>query len=204
MRHVTLAAALALALGAAAAGPAAAQAVGAGPSSAPARMASTHASITGVVTAVDAAQRTVTLKGPQGRERTFTVDPAVQGLENVKAGDRVRLDYLIAVAVALRKGGDGIREKVEAEAAAQDASGGKPAVAAGKRTTVVTNVLAVDRKKQTVRLQGPEGRIADFKVQDKAALAEVKPGDQVVAVVVEGVAVGVKPAGRPGAASSAQ
>src|SRR5262249_12221637 len=114
MRHVTLAAALPLVLRATPAGPRAPPARGPGATTAPARMASTKASITGTVTAVDAAQRTVTVKGPQGRERTFTVDPSVQGLDQVKAGDRVRLDYLIAMAVALRKGGDGIREKVEA------------------------------------------------------------------------------------------
>jgi Cu/Ag efflux protein CusF len=166
-------------------------------------MAATRVSAYGTVTAVDPAQRKVTIKNAQGVERTYSVDPEVRNLENVKVNDRVRLDYVVAVAVALRKGGDGIREKVESEAQAQAPAGDKPGYAAGTRTTVVSNVLAVDRARQTVRLQGPGGRVADFKVQDKAALADVKVGDQVVAVVYEAVAVGVKPAGKPAAASAA-
>src|SRR4029453_1970825 len=159
-----------------------------------ARMAGVRVSATGTVTAVDTAKRMVTVRNEEGAERSFHVDTKVQGLENVKAGDKVQLDYVVALAVTLRKGGDGIREKVEADAEVQDPQGGKPGEGAGKRTTIVTNVLAVDRAKQTVRLQGPEGRVADFEVKDKAALDEVKVGDQVVAVVYEAVAVGVKPA----------
>ncbi|MCW7538435.1 copper-binding protein [Aquabacterium sp. A7-Y] len=152
-----------------------------------------QASVTGTVVAVDAEQRTVTVKGPQGLDRSYAVDPSV-ALDSVKTGDLVRLDYQLAVAVALRKGGDGIREKVEAEAEARVAQDGKPGLQANRRTTLVTHVLAVDRQRQTVRLQGPQGRVADFTVKDKAALADVKAGDQVVAVVYEAIAVGMKPA----------
>jgi Cu/Ag efflux protein CusF len=197
MRHVSIPAAV-LALGAAFAciAPVAATAA-----PGDVKAAGVQMSATGTVTAIDPATRKVTVKNAQGVERSWQVDPQVQSLENVKVGDRVRVDYTTAVAVTLRKGGDGIREKVEADAQVkQQPVEGKPGVQVGTRTTYVTNVVSVDRKKQMVRLKGPEGRVADFKVQDKAALADVKPGDQVVAVVYESVAVAVKPAA---AASSA-
>ena len=149
---------------------------------------------TGTVTAIDAAQRRVTVRNAEGVETAFTVDPSVQKLDTVKVGDKVQLDYLVAVAVTVRKGGDGIREKVESEAPVRQVDSDKPGVTVGKRTTIVTNVLGVDQAKGTVRLQGPEGRVGDFEVADKAALADVKTGDQVVAVVYEAVAVGVRPA----------
>jgi Cu/Ag efflux protein CusF len=154
----------------------------------------------GTVTAIDPAQRVVTIRNAKGIESTYNIDPSVQMLENVKVGDQVRLDYLVAVAATLRKGGDGIREKVEAEAEQQAPAGGKPGLAKGKRTTIVADVVSVDRARQTVRLKGPEGRVVDLKVQDKAKLADVKAGDQVVAVFYEAVAVGVKPAGGSAAA----
>lgn len=160
-------------------------------------------STTGTVSAVDVAERQVTVKNAQGTERVFRVDPKVESLENLKVGDRVGVDYLVAVAVALRKGGDGIREKVEDEARSHEPTDGKPGMQAARRATYVANVLAVDRARQTVRLQGPAGRVGDIRVQDKAALADVKPGDQVVAVVHEAVAVGVRPAGASAAGASA-
>jgi hypothetical protein len=157
---------------------------------------------TGTVTAVDVAERLVTVKNAKGAERIFRVDPKVQSLENLKVGDRVGVDYVVAVAVALRKGGDGVREKVEDEAKSHEPTDGKPGMQAARRTTYVANVLAVNRAQQTVRLQGPAGRVGDIKVEDKAALADVKPGDQVVAVVYEAVAVGVRPAGAPASGAS--
>lgn len=170
-------------------------AVSAAPTETGGKAAGMQASLTGTVTGVDGEQRTVTLMGPQGREGTYRVHPSV-ALDRVKVGDLVRLDYQLAVAVALRKGGDGIREQVEAEAEARALQDGKPGLQANKRTTVVTNVLAVDPYQQTVRLQGPQGRVGDFRVKDKAILADVKVGDQVVAVVHEALAVRVLPAGQ--------
>jgi hypothetical protein len=161
-----------------------------------ARVAAAKVSLIGTVTAVDAVQRTLSVKSAQGVERSYSVDPAVHNLENVKVGDRVRLDYLVAVAVVLRKGDASLREKVETEAAGQAPAGGMPAAAAGRRTTWVADVVSVDRQRQHVRLKGPEGRVADFKVADKAGLKEVRAGDQVVAVVHEALAVGVTPAAK--------
>jgi len=166
------------------------------------KMAGATVTTTGTVTAVDVAERMVTVKNAQGNERSFRVDPRVTSLENLKVGDRVGVDYLVAVAAALRKGGDGVREKVEDEAQSHEPTDGKPGMQAARRTTYVANVLAVNRAQQTVRLQGPAGRIGDIQVQDKAALADVKPGDQVVAVVYEALAVGVRPAGAAGASGA--
>jgi Cu/Ag efflux protein CusF len=158
-----------------------------------AKVAVARASSTGTVTAIDIATRSVTVKNSKGEEHTFDVDPAVKGLENIKVGDQTRVEYNVAIAVALRKGGDGMRTQTEEQAASQASDGGKPAMAGGKRTTIVTNVISVDKAKSTVRLQGPHGHVSDFEVKDKAALADIKPGDQVVAVVYEELAIGVTP-----------
>ena len=158
------------------------------------RAAGARLTTVGTITALDLGQRSVVIKNAQGVERSYRVDPSVTSLEQVKVGDQVQLDYFVALAVALRKGSAGIREKVEAEAESRAAPEGRPGIEAARRTTIVADVVSVNKSKQTVRLKGPEGRVVDLKVNDKAALKNVKAGDQVVAVLYEALAVGVRPA----------
>jgi hypothetical protein len=150
--------------------------------------------VVGEITAIDPAKRTVDIKGPRGRTATFLVGPEAKNLDRVKVGDRVQLDYIVGIALALIEGGDGIREKVESEAASVAEKGAQPGGAAVKRTTIVANVEKVDRKRKLATLKGPEGRIVDVQVRDPAVLKDIKAGDQVVANVTESVAVSVQPA----------
>lgn len=159
-----------------------------------ARGGSAVLSVTGEITAVDVANRIVSIKGPKGNISDLRVDPAVRNLEQVKVGDRVRLSYRIGVALALRKGGDGIRETVETESAAVAAKGARPGGVATTRTTIVANVFGVDRKKKIVTLRGTIGQLTDVHVRDPQVLREVKVGDQVVASITESVALRVQPA----------
>ena len=151
-------------------------------------------SVVGEITAVDVANRIVTIKGPKGNQSDMRVDERVRNLDQVKVGDRVRLTYRVGVALALLKGGDGIREKVESVDAARSAPGAKPGGVVVKTTTVVANVEAVNLKRKIVTLRGPEGKMVDVHVKDPAVLKEVKVGDQVGARITESVAVRVRPA----------
>jgi hypothetical protein len=157
-------------------------------------------SATGTITSIDTAKREVTIRNADGEEHVFSVGPKVH-LERAKVGDKIRVDYNVGVAIALKKGGGEMREKVEAQAASHTPSSATPSVQATSRTTIVADVLAVDKAKQMVRLKGPEGRVADVKVEDKAALADVAVGDQVIAVVTEEVAVTLVPQHAAAAAS---
>jgi len=150
-----------------------------------ARHGSTIVSVVGEITAVDVANRVVTIKGPRGNIGEMKVDPAVKDLDKVKVGDRVRVSYRVALALALKKGGDGIRERVETEASSMSG--------ASKRITIVANVESVNAKRGIATLRGPEGHFVDVKVRDPKLLHDVKAGDQVVASVTETVAVGVLP-----------
>ena len=150
-----------------------------------ARHGSTIVSVVGEITAVDVANRVVTIKGPRGNIGEMKVDPAVKDLDKVKVGDRVRVSYRVALALALKKGGDGIRERVETEASSMSG--------ASKRITIVANVESVNAKRGIATLRGPEGNFVDVKVRDPKLLHDVKAGDQVVASVTETVAVGVLP-----------
>lgn len=150
--------------------------------------------ITGIVTAVDTANRLVSIKGPLGRVGVFAADASMKNFDSIKVGDRVELDYQAAVVLALRKGGDGIRESVEAESASQAPAGARPAGAAMQRTTLVANVEKVDRKKSIATLRGPKGRFVDVRVKDPQVMQDIKVGDQVVAVFYESTALAIRPA----------
>ncbi|MBT9540841.1 hypothetical protein [Thiobacillus sp.] len=57
--------------------------------------------VTGVVTAIDQKARTVTLKGPQGKEATFPVKEGVKGFSNMAKGDNVVISYTEALSIAV-------------------------------------------------------------------------------------------------------
>ena len=150
--------------------------------------------VTGEVVEIDKANRLLTVKGPNGGINVYSVSPEIKRFDEVKVGDRIVVAYKAAVAVALRKGGEDLREKVEAESGAIAPANQPPGAAAMKRTTIVANVEKVDAKKSIATLRGPKGRVADVKVEDPAVLKEIKAGDKVVAVIYESAAISVEPA----------
>lgn len=54
------------------------------------------------VVGIDYKQRIVTLVGPDGNEVPVSVDPGVQGIENIKVGDIVAVKYTEAVAISVK------------------------------------------------------------------------------------------------------
>src|SRR6185295_18193857 len=67
--------------------------------------------ITAVVESVDLATRRITLKGPKGEPETYVAGPEVKRLAEIKAGDKITLDYKVGAVAELR-------EPTEAEKAA--------------------------------------------------------------------------------------
>lgn len=154
------------------------------------------ARITASVEAVDAAARTVTLKGPRGNVVVLPVGPEVKNFERIKVGDFVVVRYLQALTLELKKGGKELRQRTEREESAAAQPGERPAAGAARKITVVADVIAVDPKKMTVTLRGPK-RTVDLKVRDPEQIKLVKVGDQVEATYTEAVAISVEPAPKP-------
>jgi Cu/Ag efflux protein CusF len=149
--------------------------------------------ITASVESVDAANRTVTLKGPRGRVVTLPVGPEVQNFDQIKAGDIVVVRYLEALSLELKKSGSGIRERAEIQAGAAATPGERPAAGEVRQATVIADVVGVDAKRQIVTLRGPR-RTVDLKVRDPNQLKLLKLGDQVEATYTEATAISVEPA----------
>lgn len=149
--------------------------------------------VSAAVTAIDKDNRVVTLKGPQGNLFRVVAGPEVRNFDQIKVGDEVVVRHMEALSLELKKGGAGIRERVESESAARAPAGGKPGAAAARRVTVVADVVAVNARAQTVTLRGPEHTV-DLRVRDPNQLKLVKVGDQVQATFTDAVAISVEPA----------
>ena len=148
------------------------------------------------VEAVDAAKRTVTLKGPGGDIVTLPVGPEVQNFDQIQVGDLVVVRYLEALALELKKRGTAKRERTERDVTARALPGERPAAIDAHEVHVVADVIAIVPQTQTVRLRGPT-RVVDLRIHDPEQFKLVAVGDQVEATYTEAVAISVEPAGQP-------
>jgi Cu/Ag efflux protein CusF len=159
----------------------------------PGKGAAVHVvTVSASVEAIDKESRVVTLKGPQGNQFGVVAGPEVRNFEEIKVGDQVVVRHVEALSLELKKGGSGVRERVDSESVARTPAGGKPGAAAVRRVTVVADVVAVNPRTQTVTLRGPE-RTIDLRVRDPNQLKLAKVGDQVQATFTDAVAIAVEP-----------
>jgi hypothetical protein len=147
---------------------------------------------TATVEAVDLTTRVLTLKGSKGNVFDLKAGEEVRNLPQVKVGDQVKVKFYQSLAIdvmAAGKAPGGVQEAVVMDRAKQ---GDKPGGVIGSSVTVTATVEAIDKKKQTVTLKGPEGKTKVVKVQNPNNLKNVKVGDEVVITLTEAVAISVE------------
>lgn len=150
---------------------------------------------TATITALDAATRDVTLKGPKGNEVTLTAGPEVKNFANMKVGDLVNVEYVEALTLQLKKGGGLIVQRTEKAAAAGAKPGERPAGVGGREITIVADVVAVNTAAKTITLKGPQ-RTVELSIPDPEQLKRIAKGDQVEATYTQAIAVAVVPAAK--------
>ena len=146
--------------------------------------------VSAVVTAIDAATRTVTLKGAKGRVFDVVCSDQVKNFAQIKIGDELVVEYVRSLSLELKKSG-GTSEPKETAAAAAAKPGDKPAGAVGRQVTVMAEVVAVDPKAKTITLKGPKGNVLELDVKNPDQFKVVKKGDKVEAVYTEALAMSV-------------
>ena len=151
--------------------------------------------VTATISALDAAKREITLKGPDGKETTMVAGPEVKNYGQLKVGDKVDIQYVEALVLELKKGGGLPVARTEKESMTTAKPGETPAAKGGRKVTVVGDVIALDAATQTVTLKGPQ-RTADLKVRDKKQFDLISKGDQIEATYTEALAVAVKPSAK--------
>lgn len=148
--------------------------------------------VVATITAIDAKSREVTLTGPQGRSLTVVAEPEVKNFSQLKAGDKVDVQYVEALALELKKGGGMPVARTEQAAMDKASAGAPPGVVAGRRVTVVGDVIKLDAPTQTATVRGPQ-RTIELSIADPAQFKRIAVGDQIEAQYVEGAAVSILP-----------
>lgn len=147
-----------------------------------------------LVTGIDKATRTVTLKGPKGDSFDIVAGDEVKNFDQIKVGDSVVVRYVEALSLELRKTKGTAGAPVVREEAAKAKAGEKPGVAGARQVTAIAEVTAVDPKKSTITLKGPKGKVVTLNVQNPEQFKVVKKGDQVDVTYTEALALSVEPA----------
>jgi hypothetical protein len=151
--------------------------------------------VTATISALGAAKREITLKGPDGKEVTMVAGPEVKNFSQLKVGDKVDIQYVEALVLELKKGGGLPVARTEKESMTTAKPGETPAAKGARKVTIVGDVINLDPATQTVTLKGPQ-RTAELKVRDKKQFDLISKGDQIEATYTEALAVAVKPSAK--------
>src|SRR5262249_44830469 len=153
---------------------------------------STVVTTTATVEDVDQQTRMVTLRTADGEMVHFKADETVRNLPQVRKGDTVTATYYESLAFKLRDA-EGEKPQVAVSEQVERAPlGEKPSGMVVRNTVLTAKVAAVDRAKQTVTLEGPQGGRVTLKVDDPAKLEKAKVGHLVEATYREGVSIAVQ------------
>ena len=143
------------------------------------------------VVSVDAQKRTVTIRGPKGGTATLDVPPEAQNLDKVKAGDRFRLKYIEAVAVAIGQGGEPLTDdKRDVKVAPKGGTPGGMVVRTQKRAVVID---AVDYTNRYIAVRGTSGQTLALKVASDIPLQQLSAGDRITVVHTAALAIELEP-----------
>jgi hypothetical protein len=148
-----------------------------------------------LVTAIDKASRTVSLKTASGEVFDVVAGDDVRNFDQIKAGDQVVVQYVRALSLELKKSGGASGATVTTDAV-RAKPGEKPGGAVGRQVTVMTTVTDVNPKNKTISLQGPKGNVVVLDVKNPDQFKVVKKGDKVEAVYTEALAISVEPAAK--------
>ncbi|MFU1914399.1 hypothetical protein ACLQ9F_00095 [Bordetella avium] len=138
--------------------------------------------IIGDITALDAANRIVTIKERNGETLSLKAGPEIRNFDRIKIGDTLRLRYYESLAITTRPKGSGVPEVRTETAQAQSEPGQMPGGGAAGQTVITAEIWHINRATNTVILQGPSGKRETIVVRDPLAikkLGELKEGDLV-------------------------
>ena len=148
--------------------------------------------VTATVEAIDAARRTLTLKGPKGNYVDVVAPESVEKFSAIKVGDKITAKYYENIVLRLKQPGE---KAVDGESAAATKSAGvKPGATAAAQRTITATITEIDPKVPSITFSGPNGWKYSSRVEDRKALAQVKVGDKLDITWTEALLVTFAPA----------
>jgi hypothetical protein len=153
---------------------------------------------TATVTAVDMANRLVTIEGPEGNAVVIQVTEQVKNLPQVEVGDKVNIKYYRSATVDIVKLGEGEELGTEMGAVQTSAPAGeKPAGAVGVEVKRRAEVVFVDPYQKFISFRSPDRGLRKISLKDTPDLQhylhELKKGDVIEVTYKEALAISLQP-----------
>jgi hypothetical protein len=141
------------------------------------------------VTAIDAAQRKVTLTTPDGKSDTFKAAKGVD-LAGFQPGAQIGVQLTDAIALQVRKDGTPASDTVAVMLASASGDGAS-AQFEGEAMEVAAKVTAIDPQTRKVTFQLADGSTKTIKAHKKVDLSGLAVGDTVIVQYAESMIVAV-------------
>jgi len=152
--------------------------------------ATAHATATATVEDIDHSDRTVTLKGEDGKVATIQVCEGALNFDQLKKGDLVTFHFMESEALALDKSGQPPTAN-EQHALLRAQQGQMPGGAAVTTTQITAVVTKIDRATREVTLSLPEGKIKKVMAGKDVDLDRIQTGDTVAATYTSAISIDV-------------
>lgn len=148
--------------------------------------------LTAVVEAIDLDKREVTLRGPQGGQRTITLGDTATRLGEVEVGDTVLVEFLqnLTIEVMANDGmepGSGSMSAIGR--APEDAA---PGVMVAETAVETATVEEINLEDSTFKLKWGDGTVKSYVARDPANLKKADVGDLVVVSYTEALALSLQ------------
>lgn len=142
------------------------------------------------VSALNTRDRKVTLEFADGKKTTFKASPDMVNYNQLQVGDQVNAQVSEQAVIWVSKSA-GPPSAAAAGGAILSPVGAKPGGVAVATMAITATVTGIDQAKGKITLQFDTGKPQTFKLGKGADLTGVSVGDQLNAVVTEGVALTV-------------
>ena len=146
--------------------------------------------VSATIEAIDKTSRMITLKGKDGNTRMIFAGPEVKRFDELKVGDTVTASYYESVVYKIRKPGDAAMPATDTAVIPSGST--RPGGTKLQQETVTVTIKAIDAAVPSVTVLTEDGRTVSFKVEDKAALGQVKVGDKVEVTLTQALLISVR------------
>jgi hypothetical protein len=149
--------------------------------------AATVLTIHGTITAIDKAEKLVTIQVPGGKTYPLKVENPYN-LDAASVGAGVVVRYYEAVTVRKKKAGESL-PALSVSGGVVTAKAGTPGAVAEEHLKAVVSVVQVDKANGTVTIKGADGSIETAKANNPKVLSDLKPGDDLVITASRATAI---------------
>lgn len=143
------------------------------------------------VTAVDTANRKLTLMRSDGAKHTVKVGPEAVNFDQIRVGDLLNITLTEELVVFLGEEGTSAPDETVA-LIARARKGEKPAGVVAAATQVTATVVEIDQARSTATLRTEDGDEMTLPVRPDIDLSKRKVGEKVVFQVTEMIAISIK------------